>query len=345
MSLFSSIQNLPDKLDENSIRQIASYLYKLNENLTYMFGNITPEDNFSSKAYIKYVQEEETIVALEQSVKGISMTMVKKGEIVSAINLSEEEVKILADKIRLEGIVTANGYFKILEDGSMVTSNGTFTGTVSASKVVGGSINGSYIYGATIEGSEIGDSSGNFYTDGDTVYFGGFQAYDTFYGRYIATIDSEKNGIGDNYQYAVWTGWDGNEAACYITEYGDISCSEIYSAVADERWSDKRLKDNIAELDPALMVEIVRNLRPVSFTMKKYGREGVGFIAQDVYLLCEKLGCKLPLYGLTPDRKYLTIPYQNYIAIMVSVQQETLKKMEDMEHRLSELERMVTNGS
>lgn len=345
MSLFSSIQNLPDKLDEKSTKQIASYLYKLNENLTYMFRNITPEDNFSSKAYMKYVKEGETIVALEQSVKGISMTMVKKGEIVSAINLSEEEVKILADKIKLEGIVTANGYFKILEDGSMVTSNGTFTGTVSASKVVGGSINGSYIYGATIEGSEIGDSSGNFYTDGDTVYFGGFQAYDTFYGRYIATINSEKNGIGDNYKYAVWTGWDGDEAAAYITEYGDISCSEIYSAVADESWSDARLKDNIAGLAPELMVEIVRNLRPVSFTMKKHGREGVGFIAQDVFMLCEKLGCKLPLYGLTPDRKYLTIPYQNYIAILVSVQQETIKKMEDMEHRLSELERMVTNGS
>lgn len=366
-----NLKNLPSDISQKDIKQIAAYLYKLNEQLTYMFGNITPEDNYSQDAYLKYVKQGEQITAMEMSlgqislyvqentnninrlqitVSGISLEMVKKGEVVSAINMSEEEIKILANKIKLEGIVTANENFKVLEDGSIVSVNGTFSGTVDASTIKGstisgGTVTGSYIYGAYIEGSEIGDESGNFYTDGYDVYIGGFMAYETFYGKYLATIDSEKNGIGDNYKYAVWTGWDGDEAAAYITEYGEISCSEIYSEVADESWSDSRLKDNIAELDPELMVEIVRNLRPVSFVMKKHGREGVGFIAQDVYLLCEKLGCKLPLYGLTPDRKYLTIPYQNYIAVMVAVQQQTLKRMDDLEERITELERMVGNGS
>ena len=39
-------------------------------------------------------------------------------------------VKIKADNIQLEGLVTANGYFKILPDGSMEATNGKFSGSV-----------------------------------------------------------------------------------------------------------------------------------------------------------------------------------------------------------------------
>lgn len=44
----------------------------------------------------------------------------------------ESGVHIGADNIELEGIVTANGNFKILEDGSMEAKNGSFEGTVNA---------------------------------------------------------------------------------------------------------------------------------------------------------------------------------------------------------------------
>ena len=67
-------------------------------------------------------------------------------------------------------------------------------------------------------------------------------------------------------------------------------------------------------------------------------------LAQDVYLLCQKKGYRLPLYGYTPDRKYFTIPYQNYIAISIAAQQQTMKLMEQMEERIEELERMMKDG-
>ena len=44
----------------------------------------------------------------------------------------ESGVHIGADQITLEGVVTANGNFKILADGSMEAKNGTFEGTVNA---------------------------------------------------------------------------------------------------------------------------------------------------------------------------------------------------------------------
>lgn len=49
-------------------------------------------------------------------------------------------VKIKADNIQLEGLVTANGNFKVLPDGSIEAINGKFSGTVSASRVIGSEI-------------------------------------------------------------------------------------------------------------------------------------------------------------------------------------------------------------
>ena len=41
-------------------------------------------------------------------------------------------IKLTADNIKLEGLVTANGYFKVKEDGSIEAVNGTFRGNVYA---------------------------------------------------------------------------------------------------------------------------------------------------------------------------------------------------------------------
>ncbi len=331
-------------VNEKDLRKLAANLYKLNEQLQYMFGNLDPEDNYSGEALKKYIAQGEKVTQVVIDLKEMSMTMLRKGEVVAAINMSEEQIKIMASKIQLEGIVTANGNFKILEDGSMESVNGKFSGTVSGSKISGGTVTGSYISGATIEGSEIGDINGTFYTDGEIVYLGGFQAYDTRYGRYIATIETEANGIGDNRKYAVWAGWDGTEAAFYATETGDVECSEIYSSVAGESWSDERLKKDISDIPKEVAAEIVKNLRPVSYRMRKNGREGVGFVAQEVYLLCEKLGIDLPLYGYTPNREYLTIPYSNYIPLLVGAYQQQQEELKEVKERLNRLEERSKNG-
>lgn len=66
---------------------------------------------------------------------------VDENEIISAINLTSEEAKINAPKIALEGIVTANENFKVLEDGSIEAVNGKFSGNIyleDGNMVVGG---------------------------------------------------------------------------------------------------------------------------------------------------------------------------------------------------------------
>ena len=69
--------------------------------------------------------------AINQKANEINLEVSKKvgnDEIISKINQSAEEVSIQANKISLEGIVTANKNFKILTDGSMEAKNATFNG-------------------------------------------------------------------------------------------------------------------------------------------------------------------------------------------------------------------------
>ena len=72
---------------------------------------------------------------------------VNSTEIISTINQTAESIKIQASKIQLEGLVTANNYFKILTDGSIEAVNSKFTGTITATsgKIGGWTIANSYL--------------------------------------------------------------------------------------------------------------------------------------------------------------------------------------------------------
>lgn len=64
-------------------------------------------------------------------------TKADKANLISQINQSAEQVAISASKIKLEGIITANGNFKILADGSMETIAGKIGGwTISGNNLM-----------------------------------------------------------------------------------------------------------------------------------------------------------------------------------------------------------------
>lgn len=104
-------------------------------NITYMFKNEYTE-TFSTKA--------ETQAQIKVASNEINLEVrkkVDKDDVISTINMSPEEIQIKGNKISLEGLVTANENFKILEDGSMETTNGKFSGTINGGKVI---VNGSF---------------------------------------------------------------------------------------------------------------------------------------------------------------------------------------------------------
>ena len=141
--------NLSSAGDISSIddmQKVRDYLYKLNKNLKYMFNNLTPEDNYSEQARLTLVTDGERQATIEATLQGINLNYVSKDGVVSAINLSDETVQIQADKIKLEGVVTVNGNFRVGLDGSIEAQNGKFKGDISASNITGSTIEGSHIY-------------------------------------------------------------------------------------------------------------------------------------------------------------------------------------------------------
>lgn len=105
----------------------------------------------------------------------------------------------------------------------------------------------------------------------------------------------------------------------------NIQCNQIYSSVAGEWWSDRRLKRNIQQIPAKTCLEIVRRLRPVSFVFKDSGVPAVGFIAQDVQKILSKMHSELPL--VNKHKGFFCIPYAVYVALLAGAVQEQEKEI------------------
>ena len=78
------------------------------------------KDNYSTTAEMNSV-----ITQTAEAINSVVSKKVGYDEVVSAINQTAEEIKIESSKISLEGVITANENFKILEDGSVDIIGGT----------------------------------------------------------------------------------------------------------------------------------------------------------------------------------------------------------------------------
>lgn len=146
---------------------------------------------------------EETTTKLSVTKEEINTEVSKKvgkSEVISAINQSAEAISIKANKISLEGVVTANSNFKILEDGSMVATNGSFSGNITGSTI--NLSGGDYYSKLTSDGLEVKtQDTGNGYAL-VTVNKYGFNVDDTNYHDDIYSnggqISLDPNGIKFN---------------------------------------------------------------------------------------------------------------------------------------------------
>ncbi len=184
---------------------LKGYLYQLNEQLRYMFNNMTPEDNFSNQALKKYLEDGERIADLEFGLNGLNVTVVNfKAETKAKFEVTDQaismrvekgkvssEISVETDKVTIAGnrLIVDSTNFKL--DGN---GNATFSGNVK---------------GATITGSRIFCRGGEFEADEDAVYIGGFYTFRTSRGSYLGSYD-QSVGMGDNDMYNFWTGWDGS---------------------------------------------------------------------------------------------------------------------------------------
>lgn len=231
---------------------------------------------------------------ISQTAESITL-MVKKGEVSAQLSIESGGIDIKGDRFSwtaTNSSLTADGTLTVnqgLFKGSIDVGNGQFT-VDSSGKVVAKSI-------------EVGTSSSRAVLYGSTVLATNFSCNSSF------NVDC----------YANMADIGGNTISC-----GTLRANHIYGSIDD--FSDRRLKRNIHPMDAETAIRIIKQLKPVSYSMKRYDREEIGFIAQDVQKICLKQGIDLPLYGRRG--KYLTIPYINYIPLLVAVVQSQQKEID-----------------
>lgn len=132
-------------------------------------------------------------------------------------------IKLTADNIKLEGLVTANGYFKVKEDGSIEAVNGTFRGHVYAE---GGAIGGFSIGDGHIGGADV------IYNEDGTI-----EVKDTENGLFLY---DDMIGFNDKGRQAIFGTWNNNgqPMLCRLvdtaTDYNfDFGISPKYGIVFD----------------------------------------------------------------------------------------------------------------
>lgn len=207
--------------------------------------------------------------------------------IIAAINDDESTIKLTADKITLEGVVTANQYFKILADGSMEAKSG---------KIGGWTINSTGLYSGSNALYPTYVKFGNWYFDDDGFAGPGVELWgDSSVGNLTlrnAQIEGETSG-------------DLNVNGFWVLNNADVvALNRIYmedppsaSSTANVRLvsstygyslglisSSRRYKKDIQDIGD--MGSVIDNLRPISYKPINEWDLGpydlLGFIAEEV---------------------------------------------------------------
>lgn len=271
--------------DNEEIEYLGKYLIYLQEGT-----NIIEIQNYSAQIRAKFaIKSDYTDVfatkvemnsEIKQTADEINLEVRKKvdeNEIISKINQTAEAISIKADKINLNGAVTANENFKIKPDGSMETKNGTFTGgnislsggtnQNNAKFIIEDPTNNQKFAYITPNSIQAGDSSGN---DG-----------------YFAFNEGVLNvGKGNNGSYLQLTQRDDGTRGkfymsvtdAYVTQGSMHALEYHYDSLAQKKKNIKLYEKNA--------IDIIKNTDVYEFNYKSQEdnyKKNIGFVIGDNY--------------------------------------------------------------
>lgn len=237
---------------------------------------------------------EETGLIVTSKVSGLYAIDVD-GNLKSFVGAGQDGVKIKASNIQLEGLVTANENFKILEDGSIEAKNGKFTGEIESYKgTIGGFTIGNGRIGSEATQSGEGGSLAiynNFFRVGGNdgyVMFGNDVIPGTAGGAFTATgriVNEHPNTYG-NY------GLDQANYGLFIHVSGGTKNYGIWSNAALMAPSFVNTKAKILTFDPNATSYSVdfSQANVILMYFKKYKSSGVEVTLPSESSVAEKFG-------------------------------------------------------
>ena len=291
------------------MKKVKSYLLMLNQQLQHCFQNIDPEDNFTAESLLKYQETDENISQLEVSMKGFmslfknlrddveSSIKVLNGQIDLKVSASElcSEISMTTDTItfRTGSLIIDTTNFKLRADGSA-----EFSGSIT-----GGALN--------IKCPLLGPPPGAPPIQTPTVLKKNTPNR-PFYTKHM------RNAGGADIP--------GRVHRSDLDASKNVSCETLYQR------SDRRLKEHIEDIPDETALALVLGMKPSSFVYKESGERAIGFVAQDIDELQDRLGTALPLVDHSGD--YMSIPYPNLTALLTGAVKAQQKEIEALEQRI-----------
>ena len=245
---------------------------------------------------------------------------------------------------------TANGYeaLRFNTTGVFNVANGAASlrsNTTGASNVANG-VNALYLNttgeGNTATGNNtLGyNITGSYNTACGNLALGGY--YNT-YGDYNVAIGyaaladfnfnfTGSNNIGIGYNAQVPSGTASNQVRIGNADITYAGIQVDWSITSDKRW-----KENVRELPYGL--DMVMQLQPVDYTRKnneKKTRE-MGFVAQDLEVLLTKMGYTDQGFLTKDDKGFLSVRYNDLIALLTKALQEQQTNIEAQNKTLEKL--------
>lgn len=259
MAVFTS--DSVDRLNSIEDRKIRSYLYKLNEDLTYMFNNLTPEDNYSELARLVYAADRENVARLEVRADGIELEVsrnssqianlsVQAGQISAKVtdvaNNYNSSMNLLANMFSLSVNTPSGSSSAVLTGDRIALKTGHFTIDAKNLKVdasgnatFAGDLEGATLTGCDIVGGSLSIANGTLYADSGWVKFGDFtvstnNAYKMYSGDSSFEITTAKSPGGSVATVIVGKSANQTEiAGGNITSTGALNIPVVYATTGE----------------------------------------------------------------------------------------------------------------
>ena len=285
--------------------------------------------NYSTTAQIKVETDK-----ISQTVSG----KVGHNEVISSINLTKEAATIKASKISLEGLVTVNGKFKVLKDGSIECTNGKFSGTITGSKITGSTINITDSNGCKIDLNASGLTiSATKYTD---IF--GHQGGKLVVGTTSSILESMFSPIcfypadGGVWNMPLADGCNKFRFVWNVTSSSYVEIQTLFGAYGLTAWSsDRKKKKNII---PSGINGIEEVMKIPHFSYDWIDKEyhvDCGYVAQDMQAVNKNY--VLRLTQKDNNGRFTGYTYQidetNIIPVITKALQELIVKVTNLEKR------------
>lgn len=138
-SIVQQAQQIALKVSEESFNALAGRVANAEASMTVQANAIAlkvSQSNFNALAERVGSTESSIVQQANAIALKVSSTDFTGNTIASLINQSATTIKLQASKIILEGLITANGNFKVLADGSIEAVNAKLSGAITATKMV-----------------------------------------------------------------------------------------------------------------------------------------------------------------------------------------------------------------